>query len=52
METSFEMCALNVLSLRVEESELIDVGKIRVRLDLEAMNALDVKSGDIIQIIG
>ncbi|MFX0137618.1 MAG: CDC48 family AAA ATPase [Candidatus Hodarchaeota archaeon] len=46
------MCALNVLSLRVEESELIDVGKIRVRLDLEAMNALDVKSGDIIQIIG
>jgi len=46
------MCALNVVSLRVEESELIDVGKIRVRLDLEAMNSLDVKSGDIIQIIG
>lgn len=46
------MCALNVISVRVEESELIDVGKIRVRLDLEAMNSLDVKSGDIIEIIG
>ncbi len=46
------MCALNVVSLRVEESELMDVGKIRVRLDPEAMTSLDVKSGDIIQIIG
>lgn len=46
------MCALNIVSLRVEQAEDLDIGKCRVRMDPDAMDQMDIQSGSIVEAMG